>query len=239
MSANYKRLLSLGCASTALLASVHATELLVNGGFESGLTGWTVTDQAGGSGSFFANTGFASPVTGFATVGPASGLQYGISDQTGPGAHALSQSFTVAPGSTVWLSYDLFANNQNGTFYVDPAGLDYTASPNQHARVDLLTATADPLSTAAVDVLANFYLSADVGTPPNPYTSYGIDISSLVAAGGTYQIRFGEVDNQFFFQVGVDNVSVTTSSVPEASTNLAGIALAGLAGFNCWRRRRA
>ncbi|HRI16081.1 MAG TPA: hypothetical protein PLX89_24040 [Verrucomicrobiota bacterium] len=98
------RLFSIGCVTSSLVVSASAAELLVNGGFEAGLSGWTVTDQAGSSGSFYAVSGTTTPLSGFGTVGPASGLQYGLTDQGGPGAHALSQSFTVAPGSTVWLS---------------------------------------------------------------------------------------------------------------------------------------
>jgi hypothetical protein len=33
--------------------SASAAPLLANGGFESGLTGWTVVDQTAGSGSWF------------------------------------------------------------------------------------------------------------------------------------------------------------------------------------------
>jgi hypothetical protein len=138
----------------------------------------------------------------------------------------------------------MFANDQSGLGpIVHPSGLDYTTGgtfdPNQHARVDLLSGSADPFDTGA-GVLANFYLGVDAGTPPHPYTNYSFDITALVAAGGTFQIRFGEVDNQLFFQNGVDNVSVLAdevNGVPEPG----GLALLGLglAGLGFARRRKA
>jgi hypothetical protein len=50
-----------------------------------------------------------------------------------------------------------------------------------------------------------------------------------VAAGGTFQIRFGEADNQGFFNMGVDNVVVDATATPEPATFLLfGPALVGL-----------
>jgi len=209
-----------------------AAQLIINGGFETGgFAGWTVADQAGGSGSFFVTGAATTPLSGFATVGPRSGTFYAVSDQTGPGTHALIQSFIVPVGSSsVILSFDMFVNDQSGVGpIVNPAGLDFNAFPNQHARVDILTATATPFATGA-GVLANFYLGIDAGTSPHPYTSYLFDITPLVGAGGTFQLRFAEVDNQFFFNQGVDNVGIMASGVPEPmSLLLLGSGLAGLA----------
>jgi hypothetical protein len=50
-----------------------AALLTVNGGFETGFAGWTVLDQAGGSGSWFIQTGTASPLNGFAVPSPPEG----------------------------------------------------------------------------------------------------------------------------------------------------------------------
>jgi hypothetical protein len=57
---------------------------------------------------------------------------------------------------------------------------------------------------------------------PNPYVSYTFNLSNLAA--GTYQLRFAEVDNQLFFNEGVDNVSIT---VPDSGTTvvLLGVAM--------------
>ena len=202
--------------------AIAQTQLINNGGFESGLAGWTVFDQAGGSGSFFAATGTGSPGGGAGgagcvpTVGPKTGTFYAGSAQSGPGAHALLQTFTVSPAAVgarkIVLEFDMFINDCDGGF-INPAGLDYTAVPNEHGRVDLLSATGTPLTTT-VGVLRNFYIGNDgLTSASRPYIHYTFDISNNVGAGGTFQIRFAEVDNQNFFTQGVDNVSILVTDL--------------------------
>jgi hypothetical protein len=210
----------------ALASVASASELFVNGGFETGdLTGWTASTQAGSGGSLFVQSGTNGPTSGLPTVGPDSGSFYALTDQSGPGAYSLTQSFTVDPSSSVILSFDLFANNYYGTTIVGP--LDYTAGPVQFATVDLLTGTANPFSTAPSDVLENFYSGSDAGANPNPYTAYSFDITSLVGAGGTFQIRFGVADRQNYFNLGIDNVSAQETPEP-AAFFLLGPALVGM-----------
>ncbi|MFN2513919.1 MAG: hypothetical protein ABR568_21190 [Pyrinomonadaceae bacterium] len=72
----------------------------VNGGFETGnFTGWTTPVIPGSSGSFLVRSGTALPLSGLTTVGPMSGTFYAVNDQTGPGTHALLQTFHRAGGS--------------------------------------------------------------------------------------------------------------------------------------------
>jgi hypothetical protein len=215
--------------------------LLTNGGFETGtLAGWTVVNQAGSfpGSSFFAVSGTTAPQSSLTTVGPASGTFYAISDGSGPGAHALLQTFTVpAAASFVTLSFSLFVNSYGGSF-INPIGLDFTDGASQHARVDILSAGASALGTGA-GVLQNFYLGVDAGANPHAYTNRSFDITSLVGAGGTFQLRFAEVDNQLFLNMGVDNVNIdytAATGVPEpGSLVLAGLTLAGLAMLS-WSR---
>jgi hypothetical protein len=87
-------------------------QLITNGGFETGLTGWTVTSSAGSGGSWFADTTTATPLTGLPTVGPFSGTGYAVTDQVGPGVNALSQDYTVPVGTTsLTLTFDMFIND--------------------------------------------------------------------------------------------------------------------------------
>jgi hypothetical protein len=183
---------------------------LTNGGFESSyFRSWNLDNQAAGFGSFIITTGTISPVSRQPTAGPAAGSFYAVCDQEGPGANALSQFFTIPPGtSQVLLSFDMFVDDWSGAGpIVNPAGLDYTAFPNQHARVDILSADARPFDTGD-GVLRNLYLGVDSGDNPHPYTHYEFDITDLVASGGTFRLRFASVDNLFFQHMGVDNVAI-------------------------------
>jgi hypothetical protein len=214
-------------------------ELLVNGGFEAGLAGWLVTDQANSSGSIFPVSGAVTPISGFATVGPHSGTTYAVSDQTGGGAHSLSQSFIVpalSAGQSVILSFWMFVNDQSGAGpIVGACGLDFIAcGPNQHATVDLMLAATPELGAAPV--LTNFYLGVDPGPNPHPYTFYSFDITPLVAGGGAFKVRFGEVDNQLWFNQGIDDVSVSLTGIPEPSSF--GLIAAALFGIRAIRRFR-
>lgn len=197
---------------------VSAIALLANGGFENGnLTGWTVSnlERVGMEYPWYLSNWYvastpATPLTGNSTVGAASGNFYAVTDEIGPSTLALSQMFTVPQGvNSVNLSFNMFVNDQYGVGpLVDPSGLDhFSTGPNQHARVDLLTANASPFSTGA-DVLKTFYLGLDSAPKPNPYTAYWFDLMPWVVPGGSYQIRFANVAKQQTLNQGVDNVSI-------------------------------
>jgi hypothetical protein len=219
--------LALGLASS--LSAGTIIQLITNGGFETGdFTGWTASSETGSSGSFSVQSGTTASRSGETTVGPASGTFYALRDQSGPGAYALAQSFIVPIDAVdVVVSFDLVDNDYAGT--VLPGPLDYTVPAVEFATADLLAGSASIFSTAPADVIENFYSGADnPSTNPNPYTSYSFDITSLVTPGGTYQIRFGEADNQLFQNLGVDNVSVSATTPEPATLLLMGAALSGL-----------
>jgi len=220
---------TLACSTASMAVPV---ELMSNGDFSSGLAGWTVTNS--GSGNWFADTvGTTTPVSGHTTSALGGGAgTYAVSDQGGPGTHALTQAFTAIGGSTI-VSFDMFANDSDGGPIINPAGLTHTAGPNQHVRVDILAAGAGAFSTLATDIVTT--LIAPMVDPqannPNPFSNYLFDISSFVSTGTTYQLRFAEVDTNLFLNMGVDNVSVSSQAVPEPSIVWllgSGLALVGL-----------
>lgn len=254
-----------GMAATALLFAAggisHAQtkELLVNGGFETGdLTGWTAADLAGSysPGSFVIGNNTldntltppspSTPISQLPTVGSASGSYYAVSDSLGPGTHALIQNFTVPVDSTgATLAFRMFVNDWYGAGALNANGpLDHNQLdshgnpvPTQFARVDLLAGNASDFDTGA-GVLKTFYLGEDAGNVPNAYTSYQFDISSLVADGSSYRLRFAEVDNQFTINQGVDNVSITAdvAAIPECQPVI--LLVTGLAGIMVVRKKR-
>jgi hypothetical protein len=204
-----------GMALTMLNSVTLAQELISNGDFENGLNGWQVIiqDWSNGTGFFLATPGDSTPLSGYPTANnPSGGNRYVVTDQYGAGAIALIQPINIPPGVTsVALSFQMFVNDQSGVGpLIHPAGLDFNAGPNQHARVDILCeGNADALAFNTTGaVLQNLYIGIDGPLPPYNYTDYLFDITDTVMVPGTYNLRFAEVDNQWFFNLGVDNVSM-------------------------------
>jgi hypothetical protein len=232
---------------TALLVclaagSASAAQLITNGGFETGnFSAWTVTDEAGSylGDTFYALSSMTTPQSSSLTAGPESGTHYAVSDGLGPGAAALTESFVVPVGATsVILSYGLFVNSAAGTDIDSAADLSFSGAANQYALVSLLSAGASVFTTTTGD-LKNFYQGTDSGSLPNGYTDYSYNITSLVTGGGTFTIRFAEVNNLDVLNMGVDNVSVVSTTggpvIPEPSS--LALALFGIAGIAAYRLR--
>jgi hypothetical protein len=185
---------------------------VANGGFESNggagttiFTSWTVADQPGGTGSWYVQTGTASPLNAFLVAAPTEGSFAAMTDQPGPGSHILYQNIAVpATGGT--LTFDIFIQTFAPFANPSPETLDFTVSPNQHARVDIMT-TASAVTDVGAGVLQNVFLT----NPGDPLTSGYNTISVPLApfAGQTVRLRFAEVDNQLFFNAGIDNVQLS------------------------------
>lgn len=228
---------AIALALTAMAGAAHAN-LITNGDFSAGLSGWAV--QNGGSGNWYLDTvGTTTPYSNHMTSGAGGGAGlYAVTDQGGGGFHVLSQIFTVTANQQVTIEFDLFANNWGGPL-MDCGVISSGSGPCQYAMVDIVRVGANPLSRSASDVVATL-LSPFVGPVPgvNPFASYTFDVSDFLIAGGDYRLRFSEVDNLGYFNLGVDNVSVTAASnaVPEPAS-MALLAL-GLGGMMLARRRK-
>jgi hypothetical protein len=152
-----------------------------------------------------------------------------MTDASGPGSHVLVQNFIVPGPGTVTLTFQYFRLNQaqSQPFYFSQNTLDYNTNneppdfnPNQQARVEILAAGASPFATDATDVQTVFQTNPGDPTMDSSYHQFpSTDISSVVGNGGTFQLRFAEVDDQGFFSFGVDDVSIdytaSTPTVPE------------------------
>lgn len=231
----------------ALSPTTNAAELIQNGGFEThgldnyDITGWQSAEQ-GIFGSVLAQSGTTTEVTGNTTVGAYQGNYYGLLDNNGLSGSALFQTFSTGAVASATLTFQMFVNNQNSTTNIDAAGLDYsvdaTDNPNQHVRVDLLKAGADPFSIDSADVVQSLYIGGANGVlAANNYVNYSFDLSTGLAAGGSFVLRFATVANQSSLQLGVDNVSLNAiSAVPEADSTA--MLLAGLGLMATVMRRR-
>lgn len=234
------------------VSAASADELIINGGFETvGIDAYDIqswsTAEVGSFGSVLLENDGVTDASGRNTVGVASGVNYALLDAFSFSNQALLQTFTTGSASAATLSFSMFVNNQStsGTA-INSAGLDYTTGglfePNQHVRVDLLNAGANIFSTNAGDIAQSFYLGGSNGSSmiggdvANPYINYSFDISPLLASGGTYTLRFASVANEGQLQLGVDNVSLLVTPVPEADTYAMLLAGLSLMGFVMRRR---
>jgi len=214
----------------------QASNIILNGGFETFLNNWTLVDQAGGSGGWFQQAGNISPLNGFAVGVPPQGSFAAMTDQGGPGSHVLYQDFVVPVGvSSAILEFQHYIGNTAGAFST-PSSLDFTVSPNQQARVDIITTTANVFSVAGGDVLLNLFQTHVGDSLVQPYALLSTNLTAFLQAhqGETLRLRFAEVDNQFFFNYGVDAVSLDVETVPEPATLL----LVGSGALAFVRRRR-
>lgn len=228
--------LAAGLMVSACIPASLAAPVIVNGGFETGFTGWTRADQTGSEGTFFLQSGSTSPINGDAVPAPPEGSQAAMTDAAGPGAHVLYQDFMASAGPAT-LSFQVFIGNRSGQF-ATPDTLDFSiAAINQQARVDILKAGADPFSLAVDDILLTLFTTPAGSALITGYNTVSMDISALLAAneGQSLRLRFAETDNLFSFQMGVDDVRITgANGVPEPSS----IALASLGLLWLALRRR-
>ncbi len=213
-----------------------SSELLVNGGFTDGVTGWdSVSTDVEVAEWFLRDVGDSTPLSVIfptSTEGNAEGV-FALSDsgydeygEFVPNQTALFQPFSVPSESTsVLLSLDMFVNDWSG----QP---NYNAG--QTARVDIIKADADKFSTSASAIVYNAYLGTDGGPSPNPFARREFELLPFVELGQDYLFRVMSISQEHWLNVGVDNISIT--AVPEPRYSTAGLLIACLAGMLPSRR---
>lgn len=202
---------------TLAVHQVSGAELISNGGFESGLSGWTTMDALGSDGTFYLQTGTASPSIGDAVPAPPGGINAAMSDAQGPGSHVLYQDFLV-PGvvGSALLSLDVFIGNRGQDFFTRNH-LDFSLNEiNQQARIDILKSGTDPFSVSPTDVLFTIYQTQSGDPLVAGYDPLSVDVTGVLNSylNQTLRLRFAEVDNLGSLQMGVDNISLVTRDTP-------------------------
>lgn len=229
---------------TVLVAAAGAFPLvsqaqIVNGGFESGLTGWTITagDTANSLADFSASgslPGISNP--GQTTVNPTEGSQFGlISDSllnySGFGdTETISQTFTVAGAGTLNVDYRFWTEAVNQPAYNPNAQI--TLTPTGGSAVTLASvsrndlqanpAGAGPLSPGAAYAVAGD--PNDIGQ--NAWQTATLNLSSYVGQNVTlsFSISQDASPNDSFLNDGlaIDNIGITPVPEPTAAWLVAG-----------------
>jgi uncharacterized repeat protein (TIGR01451 family)/CSLREA domain-containing protein len=194
------------CCVALFSSSLHAQ--ITNPGFESGLTGWTAVANGSANPVTVAS---GSTVTDAGTIPPSlTGDQYVYTSQTGPGRSFVYQTFTVQAG-TNRIFFDIAVLNGADDYYVpSPMSFDYSGGANQQARFDILKPGASYDTVNPSDILVTGFQSQPGDPLQSPWQSHDIDVSTELApyAGQAVTLRFVQVDNQMFFNLAIDNLSV-------------------------------
>lgn len=199
-----------------------------------------MVDETGSEGSWFVYTGTTSPASSSIVLAPPVGDFAAIADQTGGGSHLLYQDIDVPSGATsVNCSAIIYYNNQSGGFVIGP-DLSFDGPPNQQARIDLMDPTAPGFDIGA-GVLQNLFQTEPGDPNVLGYTTLNFDLSPF--AGTTVRFRAAEVDNLFFFQFMIDDLSceaIQFVNVPTLSEwgLIAMASILGIVGFMVIRRRQ-
>jgi hypothetical protein len=237
-----KRRVSAICAAAMVLALAAllipagaGAATVVNGDFESGLSGWQTVakgapeDQSG----WFVYSGTESPLgehgSGESLPSPPSGSHAAITDQTGPSSDILYQEVALEPYWTHQLTMTLFYNNLAEAFAIpNPDTLSWTGEPteneevegpaNQQYRVDVMKAGTPINSVNPADILDTVFATKEGDPNSMEPTQYSVNLTPF--AGQTVRLRFAMTDNQFYFNAGVDNVSIL--STPPSNTIVLG-----------------
>lgn len=205
----------LATGSVVMLAGLNPAAMaasITNGGFNTDLTGWTVVEQPGANGSWFSTEGGFSELGGQPIIAPSEGDRYVHSAQTGQTSQVLFQDIVLEADTEHLLSFDWFAQDWSNTF-IDAGTMDFTGADNQHLRVDLVaTDFSDWFGPdSSTGVLANVLAPVAELSPVTSWNNLSFDLTPW--AGQSVRLAFRQVDNQDFFNAGVDDVGIVSTPI--------------------------
>ena len=197
-------------AATAVVPLIPTpADPIVNGGFEAdpfALTGWNVVDWPDSYGTWLVQSGDYSPISGAPVAPPPEGNQAAMADEEEPASSVLFQDFVVPPASVLTFQMAYYNWAEEWDIPV-PATLDQDIEgPNQQIRVDIMDPAADPFDVGP-GVLKNIFIPTPGSTPYySDYKTYGASLGEF--SGQFVRLRFEQTDNQFYQQLGVDDVKI-------------------------------
>ncbi len=145
---------------------------------------------------------------------PPQGKHAAVVVQNGPGSRLLHRNLRLKENRTISLSMKIFYKNFAESFET-PRTLDHTSEPNQQFRVDILK-PGSPIDTMKRGRILATVFRTKVGDKLRHPKWFEVSQNLTKFAGQTVILRLVEVDNQFFFYTGVDDVKLTQRSRPGA-----------------------
>ncbi|SIO67254.1 PQQ-like domain-containing protein [Singulisphaera sp. GP187] len=188
-------------------------EQIINGDFESGdLTGWYTYTQPGSNGQSI-HTYSVADLPSRPYPAPPQGHFAATNDLYGPGTEVLYQNVALPAGQSARLSMLVAYHNQAIGFFTPDTldALSFQTFANQQIRIDIVDPTADILSTAAGDVLMTVFQTKSGDPNSLAPTEINADLSAF--AGRTVRLRIAIAENQNFFDLAVDSVSIQTRQI--------------------------
>lgn len=203
---------SIGLFLFLTVLSATSNAQLINADFETGdLTGWQTLVE-GSAIPVSIESGTVTTEAG--TINPSPDGSYMVfTSQSGPGRSFLWQEFTptIAVLSPYNVYFDIAINNGATAYYTpDPMSLDYTGDPNQQARIDILKPGASITTVDPNDIIVELFQTQPGDPLIQDWQRVTKDVSSEIApyVGQALTLRLVQVDNELYFNLALDNVSV-------------------------------
>lgn len=223
--------LAIACGALLIPAAANAASI-VNGDFETGsLSGWQVYNSEPSCGSWFAYTGGTkTPLSGFSFFPPPQGNWAALSDEHCADTTILYQDVTLEPYWNHQLSMDVYYDSKAPIFVPSPNTLS-TEGPeepiileeeeefppiNQQMRVDVMKPTAPIESVNPTDILATVFANKNGDSQTMSPTVFNADLTPF--GGQTVRLRVAVAAGDFYFNGGVDAVSIASTPPNNAIT---------------------
>lgn len=221
--------LAVACSALLIPAAANAATI-VNGDFETGsLSSWQTYNSDPSCGNWFAYTGTKTPISGFSFFPPPQGSWAALSDEHCADTTILYQDVTLEPSWTHQLSMDIYYDSKAPIFVPSPNTLSSEEKGpiiieegeefppiNQQMRVDVMKPTAPIESVNPTDVLATVFANKTGDSQTMSPTVFSANLSPL--AGQTVRLRVAVAAGDFYFNGGVDAVSLTSTPPNNAIT---------------------